>query len=193
MGDVYDFFSTPSQFIDILVKLRQILLDEGLVETWKWNQPCYTYNHQNVAIIGTLKHCAVLGFFQGVDIEDPKKLLLFPGKNTRSAKDIRFSSLEELQTVEEALLDLIQSGKALAEAGKKLNFERTPLPNYPEELLAKIKNDSAFGAAFESLTEGRKRAYLLHFNEAKKSETRSSRIEKYTSKILRGKGMNDWQ
>ena len=54
-----------------------------------------------------------------------------------------------------------------------------------------MKKDAAFKTAFEALTPGRQRAYKLFFSAAKQTQTRETRIEKYTPRILNGKGLND--
>ena len=50
---------------------------------------------------------------------------------------------------------------------------------------------SSLKTAFDALTPGRQRAYILYFSEPKQSKTRESRIEKCTQQILNGKGLND--
>jgi uncharacterized protein YdeI (YjbR/CyaY-like superfamily) len=61
----------------------------------------------------------------------------------------------------------------------------------PEELTAYFQSDSDFEKAFKSLTPGRQRGYLMHFNQAKQSKTRTARIEKYRDKIFAGKGFQE--
>ncbi|MNG13236.1 hypothetical protein D3C84_969030 [compost metagenome] len=61
----------------------------------------------------------------------------------------------------------------------------------PEELENKFVEIPELKTAFEGLTPGRQRAYLLHFAQPKQSKTRDARIEKYLPHILNGKGLND--
>ena len=61
----------------------------------------------------------------------------------------------------------------------------------PEELENKFVEIQGLKTAFEALTPGRQRAYLLHFSTPKQSKTRESRVEKYIPHILAGKGLND--
>jgi uncharacterized protein YdeI (YjbR/CyaY-like superfamily) len=61
----------------------------------------------------------------------------------------------------------------------------------PEEFQNKLDKGPGLKAAFERLTPGRQRAYILYFSAPKQSKTRASRVEKYTHQILSGKGLND--
>ncbi|MNO00120.1 hypothetical protein D3C81_2199290 [compost metagenome] len=61
----------------------------------------------------------------------------------------------------------------------------------PDEFQNKLDEMPALKTAFETLTPGRQRAYLHHFNEPKQSKTRVSRVEKWMPQILDGKGLND--
>ncbi|MGS0748246.1 YdeI/OmpD-associated family protein [Halpernia sp. GG3] len=74
---------------------------------------------------------------------------------------------------------------------KKITFKKTENFEIPEEFSAVIKEDSDLKNAFEKLTPGRQRAYLLFFAAPKRSETRVSRIEKNRERILEGKGLMD--
>ena len=73
---------------------------------------------------------------------------------------------------------------------KKLITKKNPEP-IPEEFIQKMKETPNLKAAFEALTPGRQRGYLLYFNQTKQPKTRISRIEKNTQKILMGKGLQD--
>jgi uncharacterized protein YdeI (YjbR/CyaY-like superfamily) len=61
----------------------------------------------------------------------------------------------------------------------------------PKELLDAFSKVPDFQRAFEALTPGRQRGYLLHFSGAKQAKTRADRIEKHRSRIFNGLGLQD--
>ena len=174
-----------------LTKLRAIILDCGLTEEVKWWQPCYSYNGTNLIIIGSFKDFCTMSFFKGVLLKDEQKILEFPGKNTQSAKMVKFTNLQQINDLESTLKEYIHEMIALEKSGAKVAFKKIEEHKIPEELETKFNEDAQFEKAFRALTPGRQRAYLLYFSSAKQSATRDSRIEKYKDHILQGKGMMD--
>ncbi len=170
--------------------LRAILLDGPLGETFKWRQPCYTHAGSNVAMIARMKDCCVLSFFQGVLLKDPEGILEPPGANSRSARVVRFKSVAGIEEKESALRALVREAAEAAEAGLKVEFAKDDL-EYPEELVDRLDADDGLRAAFEGLTPGRRRGWVLHFSGAKQSATRTARIDRAAPLILDGKGMHD--
>ena len=173
--------------------LRHLCLDAGLEEAWKWKQPCYTHTGGNVAILGGFNDYVCLSFFKGALLKDPDGLLVFPGPNTRSAKLLKFTSVDGITELAPTIAAYLQEAKALEAAGKQVDFTENRALDLPQELHVAFANDPAFAAAFAALTPGRQRGYLIHFNGAKQSATRANRIAKYKAKILAGKGMQDWK
>ena len=174
-----------------LTKLRSIVLDCGLTEEVKWYQPCYSFNGSNLIILGSFKDFCTLSFFKGVLLKDEQKILEFAGKNTQSAKIIKFNNLHQINELESILKDYIKEMIALEKSGAKVTFKTIEEQKLPEELEEIFSQDKDFEKAFKSLTPGRQRAYLLHFSSAKQSATRISRIEKLKPKIFEGKGLNE--
>ena len=76
-------------------------------------------------------------------------------------------------------------------SGLKVEFKKTSEFEMPEEFINKLDEDPDLKTAFDALTPGRQRGYLLYFSAAKQSKTREARIEKYTKHILNGKGLDD--
>lgn len=185
------FFRKIDNWKDELEKLREVFLQSDLTEEYKWRQPCYTWKGSNVAILGSYSEGATLSFFKGVLLDDPHELLEKAGPNTRSARVIRFTSVEEITGVEKILMDYIKAAIELEKEGKEVDFKKNRIPDYPEELQEQFDQDPDFKEAFEDLTPGRKRGYVLHFSGAKQSRTRTRRIKKYRDKIFEGKGMNE--
>lgn len=171
--------------------LRQLVLASGLKEELKWGVPCYTHNGKNVVIVAALKNNCTISFFKGALLKDKKNIFEKPGANTQAARVIRFTSIAEISKLEESLLAYLFEAMALEEAGKKVPSK--PVSEYamPAEFKAKLKAMPSLKKAFEALTPGRQKAYLLYFGDAKQAATREARIEKYVVKILSGKGFLD--
>jgi uncharacterized protein YdeI (YjbR/CyaY-like superfamily) len=174
-----------------LEELRNITLDCGLTEELKWGCPCYTFQKKNVVLIHVFKeYCAFL-FFKGALLKDPKGLLIQQTENVQVARQIRFTNVREIMKLKPALKAYIFEAIEVEKAGLKAPLKKTAEFNMPEEFQNKLDKKPALKKAFESLTPGRQRAYLLYFSAPKQSKTRESRIEKYTPEILKGKGLND--
>jgi uncharacterized protein YdeI (YjbR/CyaY-like superfamily) len=171
--------------------LRQLVLASGLKEELKWGVPCYTHKGKNVLIIAAFKDNCTLSFFKGALLKDKMKVLEKPGENSQASRVIRFTDTKQIHKIEETLLTYIFEAMEIEEAGKKVISK--PLSDYPmpAEFKAKLKTMPSLKKAFEALTPGRQKAYLLYFGEAKQSATREARIEKYMVKILSGKGFLD--
>ena len=171
-------------------KLRMILLDFPLTEELKWGEPCYTLQGKNVVLIGGFKEYVTLLFFQGALLKDTHRILVAPG-NTQAKRQIRFTSLQQILAMEAVLKAYIREAIEVEEAGLKVKLRKHSDYVIPQELQKRLDEIPALKAAFEALTPGRQRAYILHFSEPKQSKTRVSRIEKYMQQILNGKGLND--
>ncbi|WP_268124162.1 YdeI/OmpD-associated family protein [Roseivirga pacifica] len=170
--------------------LRQVVLDCGLTEESKWGVPCYTYLGHNLAVVSAFKNYACLSFFKGVLLQDSHKILDKPGENTQSARIIKITSTKQAQALAPILKAYIFEAIEVEKAGLKVSFEKAPDP-IPEELTIKFKEEPNLKAAFEALTPGRQRGYILHFSQPKQAKTRVSRIEKCIPKIMEGKGFHD--
>ncbi|MCL4107398.1 UNVERIFIED_CONTAM: hypothetical protein GTU68_067309 [Idotea baltica] len=170
--------------------LRAIVLDCGLNEELKWGVPAYTYKGANVIVIGAFVDNCVLSFFKGALLNDEKGILTKPGENTQAARVVRFTKHQEIVDLESALKEYIYEAIEVEKAGLKVEFKKNPEP-MPEELLDKLNESAEFKKAFEALTPGRQRGYILHFSQPKQSKTRVSRIEKSIERVFAGKGYNE--
>ena len=170
--------------------LRRILQHSSLQETLKWGVPCYTHNKKNIVLMNAFKDHILLSFFKGALLKDPQNRLEVVG-NIQSARVMRFESLQAIVENESTIKSYLAEAIALEEAGLKIQKKKTADFAVPDELTAKFKTAPDFKAAFEALTPGRQRGYLLHFAAAKQSATRASRIEKYLPRIMDGKGLRD--
>ena len=188
------FYRTPQckvhSWVDELRQLRRIVLECGLAEEFKWSQPCYMYQKSNVLFVVALKNYAVISFIKGALLADPHGILVAPGENSQSVRYARFTSVKEILEVEAIIKAYIYEAIEVEKLGLKLEFKRDPEP-VPEELLSKFAEVPELKSAFEALSPGRQRGYILYFSQAKQSKTREARIEKYMAKIFNGKGIND--
>ena len=174
-----------------LEMLRNIVLDCGLVEEFKWRGPCYTYNHSNSNIIGGFKDNFVISFLKGVFLRDDHKLLQKPGDNSQTARIIRFTEISQVLELEPIIKTYIYEAIEIEKAGLKLDPSVKPTLEYIPEFEKFMSENAEFKAAFEALTPGRQRAYNMHFASAKQSETRTSRIMAVMPRVMNGKGPND--
>ena len=185
------FLLNVKKWREELTVLRSIVMDSGLGEELKWGAPCYVHEQANVIIIQGFKDYFALLFFKGALMKDPEDLLRKPGENTQSGRQIRMTSMDEMLGQEEVLRAYIQHAIEVEKAGEKVAVKKTEEYAVPLELEESFAENSDLQHAFYGLTPGRQRAYLLHFAEAKQSATRKARIEKYTPRILNGKGILD--
>jgi uncharacterized protein YdeI (YjbR/CyaY-like superfamily) len=174
-----------------LKELRRILLETELTEEVKWSVPCFTYNGKNILLMSALKDASTISFFKGALLKDPAEILTKPGKNTQAARYIKFTNIEEIIKAESIIKDYVASAIEVEKAGLKIEFKETSEFDIPAEFQTKLEEDPALKLAFESLTPGRQRGYLLYFSGAKQSKTRTARVEKNISKIMEGKGFHD--
>lgn len=186
-----DFFFRKGKWQEEYEKLRAIILDTGLAEELKWGCPCYTFEKENIVLIhGFKEYCALL-FFKGALLKDPNGILIQQTENVQSARQIRFTNAQEIRKLKTTLKSYIQEAIAVEKAGLKVNLKKTSEFKMPDEFKDKLSRDANLKKAFNSLTPGRQRAYLLYFSSPKQSKTREARIEKSVPQILKGKGLND--
>ncbi|NNV02357.1 YdeI family protein [Brevibacillus sp. MCWH] len=171
--------------------LRKIVLDCGLTEDFKWMHPCYTYENKNVVLIhGFKEYCALL-FHKGALLQDTHGILIRQTEHVQAARQIRFTNVQEIIEMEPILKAYIHEAIEVEKAGLKVDGSKKAELTIPEELQKKFAEMPALKTAFEALTPGRQRAYILYFSKPKQSKTRESRIEKYVPHILNGKGLHD--
>ncbi|NNC82628.1 MAG: hypothetical protein HKN79_03555 [Flavobacteriales bacterium] len=189
-----DHYRTPQCKVhiwnELLVALRQIILQTELTEEYKWSQPCYTFHGKNVMILTAFKHHACLSFFKGSLLPDPDGLLTRPGASSQAAMQMRFTDVDSILDKEANIRSYIEKAIELEKQGARVAFKKQP-EDRPEELTDALETDNEFQNAFEALTPGRQRGYILHFSQAKRPETRRARIAKWRDSILRGEGMHD--
>lgn len=185
------FIRRETRWKEAYEALRKIVLDSPLTEEFKWGHPCYTYQNSNVVIIhGFNDYCALL-FVKGALLADPKNILIQQTENSQSARQARFTNVDEIEELAPALKVYIQNAIEIEKAGLKVPFKKTEEFSVPEEFQRKMDESPELQAAFQALTPGRQRGYLLYFSAPKQRKTREARVEKYLPQILAGKGLND--
>jgi uncharacterized protein YdeI (YjbR/CyaY-like superfamily) len=185
------FLSKAQTWQEEFKKLRMIVLDCGLTEELKWGKPCYTFQKSNVVILQGFKEYCALMFFKGALLKDANGILIKPGERTQAGRQIRFTHIREIVEMEPVLKAYIDEAIEVEKAGLKVNFKKTSDFIIPEEFQNKLDEIPALKTAFNTLTPGRQRAYILYFSTPKQSKTRESRVEKCIKRILDGKGLND--
>ncbi|HEX4240353.1 MAG TPA: DUF1801 domain-containing protein [Steroidobacteraceae bacterium] len=171
--------------------LRQLCLASGLNEELKWGQACYDLNGSNVVLIHGFKDYCALLFMKGALLEDPRKKLIQQTKNVQSARQLRFSSLAEVNQEKATIKAYIREAIAVEKSGAKVAMKGVAQFAVPEEFQKRLDDDAALAKAFHALTPGRQKGYLLHFAGAKQSTTRTARVEKHVPRILKGLGLDD--
>jgi uncharacterized protein YdeI (YjbR/CyaY-like superfamily) len=185
------FFRKAEQWQEEFDKLRRIILDCPLTEELRWGKPCYTFESSNIVLIhGFKEYCALL-FFKGALLKDARGILIQQTENVQVARQVRFTNIREIVKMGPILKAYIDEAIKVEKAGLKVTLKKTSEFTMPAEFKNKLNELPALKTAFEALTPGRQRGYLLHFSAAKQSQTRASRVEKCMPQILKGKGLQD--
>ena len=176
---------------DAFTKLRSIALTCPVTEELKWGKPCYGVNGRNIVLMhGFKEYCALL-FTQGALLRDPQGLLVQQTKNVQAARQLRFTHAKEVTALAATIKAYILEAIELEKAGVKVEYKQTEDFEIAPEFQARLDNTPSLKAAFEALTPGRQRGYLLYFAGAKQPATRAARVEKYVRAIYAGRGLQD--
>ncbi len=185
------YFKEDGTWHDAFARLREICLGCELDEVLKWGNPCYTRDGRNIVLIhGFKEYCALL-FFKGALMKDPDNLLIQQTENVQAGRQIRFTSVAEIVSRADALKAYIDDAIAVEKSGAKVVMKTTAQFHMPEEFRQRLEETPELKAAFEALTPGRQKGYLLHFASAKQAKTREARIDKCVDLIIDGKGLDD--
>lgn len=185
------YFNKAKKWQDEVRKLRNIILDCGLTEELKWGCPCYTFQKNNIVLIHDFKEYCALLFFKGALLHDADGILIQQTENVQSARQIRFTNIGEIIEQEAIIKAYVFEAVEIEKAGLEVAFKKTADFKVAEEFQSKLDGSEVLKTAFEALTPGRQKAYLLHFSAPKQSKTREARIEKWIPQILNGKELND--
>jgi uncharacterized protein YdeI (YjbR/CyaY-like superfamily) len=185
------FLDKAKKWKEEMTLLREIVQECKLQEDFKWMHPCYTFDNNNVVLIHNFKEYCALLFFKGVLLNDNHGILIQQTENVQDRRQLRFTKIDEIIENCEIIKEYIEQAIALEKSGAQVVFKKTSEFKMPDEFQQKLDSEPKLKKAFESLTPGRQRAYLLYFSAAKQTQTRTNRIEKYIPLIMQGKGIDD--
>ncbi len=185
------FFQKDTKWQKEYNRLRAIIVNCGLNEELKWGVPCYTIEKHNVVLIHGFKDYCALLFHKGVLFQDADRMLIQQTENVQSARQMRFTTLQEIMELEDTIKAYIFEAVAVEKSGLKVELKKTKEFGVPEEWQKRLESSPELKSAFEALTPGRQRGYILHFSQPKQSKTRDARIDKSIPNILKGVGLND--
>ena len=185
------YFVKENKWVEGFNKLRKIMLDTEMVEELKWGHPCYSVNGQNVVLMHGFKDYFALMFMKGVLMDDPNNLLIAQTENEQARRQIRFSSIHQVDDMDAVIREYVHNAIEVEKSGAQVKLKETKDFPVADEFQTRLDEDSSLKEAFESLTPGRQRGYLLYFAAAKQSKTRAERVEKYAPKIMDGLGLDD--
>ena len=185
------YFNKADKWQEEIKKLRMIVLNCPLTEELKWGVPCYTFQKSNIVLIHVFKEYCALLFVKGALLKDAQGILIQQTENVQAARQIRFTNVREIVAMEPILKAYIHEAIEVEKAGLQINYKKAAEVSIPEEFINKLEEVPGLQDAFDALTPGRQRAYLLYFSAPKQSKTRESRVEKCMQQILNGKGLND--
>ena len=183
--------SRAKKWQEEMEKLRMILLHCQLTEELKWGKPCYTFQQSNVVLIHGFKDYCALLFMKGALLKDPNGILVQQTENVQAACQIRFTNVREIVEMEPILKAYIREAIEVEKTGLEVDYKKTSEFVIPEEFQNRLDESPTLKTAFDGLTPGRQRGYILYFSAAKQSKTREARVEKCVQQILDGKGLND--
>jgi uncharacterized protein YdeI (YjbR/CyaY-like superfamily) len=185
------FFDKDTKWQEAYAELRTLVLDCGLTEELKWGCPCYTSQENNVVLIHGFKDYCALLFMQGALLKDEQGILIQQTENVQAARQIRFKNLQEILESELIIKAYINEAIEIERSDVKFELKKTSEFKMPDEFKQLLDDIPELKTAFEALTPGRQRGYLLYFSAPKQAKTREARIEKYVPQILIGKGLED--
>lgn len=187
--DVDAYLERSNRWPSVIRELRPILLGAGLTEQVKWGKPCYSHEGRNITIVQEMKDFLALMFFTGALLADPADVLEEQGPNSRSARRIRFTSVDDVRRLAPTLEAYLAEAIQVEQAG----VEVAPRPELVlvEELQRRLDENPDLRAGFERLTPGRQREYHLHVSGAKQSSTREARVDRCAERIRAGRGLRD--
>ncbi|HSG67925.1 MAG TPA: YdeI/OmpD-associated family protein [Bacteroidales bacterium] len=191
-GTAEEFILGNEHWQDSLILLRDLLLSTGMEETIKWGGPVYTYNGKNIAGMAGFKSYVGIWFFQGALLKDEgKKLIAADEDYTRALRQWRFNSLDEIADNALEIVSYVKEAIQNVRAGKEIKPRKNRPLIIPEELEQKFNSNADLRASFEKLSLTQKREYVAYIGNAKRAETRQSRLEKSIPLILQGIGIMD--
>lgn len=170
--------------------IASIIRKANLESTTKWGAEMFVYNGRNVLSYGGFKNHFTIWFNNGVFLSDPYKVLVNAQEGkTKALRQWRFTSRDQVD--EKKILEYIYEAIEIEKKGLKIAPDRSSKPPVSELLTEELEKDLELKAAFNQLTAGRQKEYVLYLNEAKQEATKLKRFDKIKPMILCGMGLND--
>ncbi len=191
MGKVERYIDKIKKWKEETLLLREICLECGLNEEFKWMHPCYTFQGKNIVLIHGFKDYCALLFHKGALLKDTEHILVQQTENVQLARQIRFTNKQRIIDLKSEIKAYIIEATEVEKAGEEVKIKKTSDFEIIAELQQAFENNPELETAFYNLTPGRQRGYLLFFSKAKQSKTRVERIKKLMPKIVDGKGHNE--
>ena len=189
---VDEYIASSGHWENSLRLLRELISSTALEESVKWGMPVYTLNNKNVAGFSAFKSWAGLWFYQGVFLKDPDRKLINAQEGiTKGLRQMRFSSLQEIEDSREIILSYLNEAIQNQKEGKEIKPVRNKPLEMPPELERAFSHDPSLKDSFETLSLSKKREYAEYVGSAKREETRQQHLEKVLPLIREGLGLND--
>ena len=126
------FFNKDTKWQEEYSELRMLILDCGLTEELKWGCPCYTFQKNNVVLIHGFKDYCALLFMQGALLKDEQGILVQQTENVQTARQIRFTTLQEILESESIIKAYIKEATEIEKSGEKFELKKTSEFKMPE-------------------------------------------------------------
>lgn len=179
-----------TQWSEELELVASIINKLPLEKTIKWGAEVFTYNGKNVVSYGGFKNFFTVWFYNGVFLKDTDNVLVNAQEGkTKSLRQWRFTSIAEID--ENKILEYITEAIEIEKKGLKISPEKFVAVPVAELLEKEFKNDKTLKTAFDKLSPGKQKEYIVYINEAKQEATKIKRLEKIKPMILQGIGLND--
>ncbi|TZG29062.1 YdeI/OmpD-associated family protein [Sphingomonas montanisoli] len=157
-------------------------------ETIRWGMPSFTYNGSILCQMAAFKAHASFGFWQREQAtgEAPAKDKDAMGQFGRLTQVGDLPSDAELAAMIERAMAVIDSG---VKAPRPIKHPKPPVA-LPDDLAAALVAMPAAQATYDGFPEGQKREYVEWITDAKRAETRASRIADAVAWMAEGKRRN---
>ena len=187
---VDEFIESEKRWRDELKTLREIINETELVETLKWGTPVYMVNGKNVVGIGSFKSYFGLWFFQGVFLKDKADKLMNAQEDiTKGLRQWRFDSIENID--KNLVLQYLEEAIENQKRGKEIKPVKKKPMKIPSELATKFNENPKVKKSFDKFTLSKQREFAEYISQAKREDTKRTRLEKIVPMILENVGLND--
>ncbi|RNI27084.1 hypothetical protein EFA69_12960 [Rufibacter immobilis] len=179
------FANAPAFAQPICAKIRQAIAtaDPELKPSWKWNAPVYEKPGAGmVCAIGVFKQHVNLSFMQGALLPDPHQLFT-SSQDAKAMRSVKFTEASQVQ--EPLLVEYLKAATQLKPGTAAKSAERNTI-DLPDDLKQALTQAGQL-ENFEKMAYTHRKEYVRWVTEAKRAETRTSRLQKTVERISEGK------